>query len=41
MPVGELLTRISSYELTEWIAFLQIEHEDREKAAEAERRKGR
>jgi hypothetical protein len=41
MTVGELLSRISSYELTEWIAFYQLEHEDQEKAErDARRREG-
>jgi hypothetical protein len=35
MTVGELLARISSSELTEWMAWYQAEAEDR---AEAEKR---
>lgn len=27
MPVGEMLTRMSSAEVTEWMAFLQLEEE--------------
>jgi hypothetical protein len=40
MPVGELLSRISSYELTEWVAFLQLEYEEQKAAEAAEKRKG-
>jgi hypothetical protein len=40
MTVGELLSQISSYELTEWLAFYHLEAEEREKEAEKERRKG-
>jgi hypothetical protein len=35
MTVGEMLKRISSIELTEWIAFYAIEAEDERKAREA------
>lgn len=34
MPVGELLDRMSSEELTEWIALYRIEHSEREQAAQ-------
>lgn len=30
MTVGELNARVSSAELTEWQAFLRVEHEERE-----------
>jgi hypothetical protein len=30
-PVGEMLDRITSAELTEWMAYFRIEEEDREK----------
>jgi len=35
-----MLHRISSYELTEWAAFFQLEHED-QKAEEQRQSKGR
>ena len=31
MPVREMLQRIDSYELTEWIAYLKLEEKDRER----------
>jgi hypothetical protein len=31
MPVKEMLTRIDSYELTEWMAYFTIEKKEREK----------
>lgn len=34
MTVGELLARMSSDELTEWIALYRIEHSEREQAAQ-------
>jgi len=37
MTVAELLTRMSSTELTEWIALYRIEHSEREQAAERAR----
>ncbi len=43
MPVSELLSRMSSFELAEWIAFLRIkekEREDEEREIEAKRHSG-
>ena len=34
MTVGELLARMASDELTEWIALYRIEHSEREQAAQ-------
>lgn len=34
MTVGDMLTRMSSEELTEWIALYRIEHSEREQAAQ-------
>lgn len=39
MPRDEMLSRMSSQELTDWIAYAKIKNEERE--AEAERRKRR
>jgi len=36
-----MLTRVSSRELTEWVAFLQIEHEEQRAEEERQRREGR
>jgi hypothetical protein len=41
MTVGELLHRVSSYELTEWMAFLQLEAEEQKAEEEKQRREGR
>lgn len=41
MTVGELLTRMSSSELTEWIALYRIEHSEAEQARERARAKAR
>jgi hypothetical protein len=37
IPVAELLTRIPSKEMTEWIAFWALRAEEREKAARQRR----
>jgi hypothetical protein len=39
MTVGELLSKASSKELTEWLAFYKIEHDEAEAARLAEERK--
>lgn len=39
MTVGELLDRISSYEITEWKALYKIRHKE-EKEAEKKSKKG-
>jgi hypothetical protein len=40
MTVAELLDRMSSAELTEWIAWHQVEEEDRAAAEKQQQRKG-
>ena len=41
MPVGELLARMSSAEVTEWRALYQIEADERKRANEMAKNKGR
>jgi hypothetical protein len=44
MPVGEMVQRMSSSELTEWAAYLSIKHAEEEKArkdAESQHRRRR
>ena len=41
MPVGELLTRMSSSEITEWRALYQIEADERKRANEMAKNKSR
>jgi hypothetical protein len=41
MPVGEMLDRMSSAELTEWRALYQIEADERNRAAEMAKQKNR
>ena len=41
MPVGEMLNRMSSAELTEWRALYQIEADERKRAQEMARNRNR
>jgi len=41
MTVGELLARMSSAELTEWIALYRIEHSEAEQARERAKQKAK
>lgn len=41
MPVGELLVRMSSAEITEWIALFQIENDERKRANDMAKNKRR
>jgi hypothetical protein len=34
-----MLHRVSSHELTEWVEFLRLEHDEQEKETEKERRR--
>ena len=38
MPVGRLLSEMSSSEFTEWAAYLEIKHKESEKAARQRKR---
>ena len=41
MPVGEMLERMSSHELTEWRALYQIEADEKRRANEMARQRAR
>jgi hypothetical protein len=36
-PVGEMLDRVTSAELSEWMAYFRVEEEDREREKEGRR----
>jgi len=41
MTVAELLDRISSHELSEWMAYYRLKHEAEERALEEAKRKAK